>query len=238
MSIPDALHAPTGPATAATTATAATAAAADSSSIQAEVHRLTQLKLGIQAQLDVYFDVLRSNGCNMETPLVDPEGYPRADIDVAGVRTARVHIIRLRNDLKALLQDMELVVVHALPRQDNDDDKVEPESLRPGASGLGMAAAAGGDDDPARPFARVDAVAPNSPANQAGLVREDLVVSLGSVSSTNHDNLRAVAALVARSEGVALSLAVLRNGTRTELVLTPRSGWGGRGLLGCHIVPV
>lgn len=37
----------------------------------------------------------------MDTPLVDREGFPRADIDVAGVRTARVQVIRLRNDLKA-----------------------------------------------------------------------------------------------------------------------------------------
>jgi len=34
----------------------------------------------------------------MNTPLVDPEGFPRADIDVYAIRHARVALNRLRND--------------------------------------------------------------------------------------------------------------------------------------------
>jgi len=63
--------------------------------------------------------------------------------------------------------------------------------------------------------------------------RDDLLVSLGDVSASTPDTLRAVAALVGRSEGSALPVVVTREGDRLELVLTPRSGWGGRGLLGC-----
>ena len=78
------------------------------------------------------------------------------------------------------------------------------------------------------------ALAPRAHACEQGLVREDLLLSLGSVSFTNHDNLRAVAALVACSESVQLPVAVLRGSerARVEMTLTPRSGWGGRGLLG------
>jgi 26S proteasome non-ATPase regulatory subunit 9 len=31
---------------------------------------------------------------------------------------------------------------------------------------------------------------------------------------------------------------VLRDGQMVRLELTPRRDWGGRGLLGCHLVPV
>ncbi|GAA5992309.1 hypothetical protein JCM10908_000417 [Rhodotorula pacifica] len=228
MSIPDALHAPSGPSSLRQPAQTTTNGAPVT--LQSEVMRLTEARKGVEAQLDAYFDVLKSNNCTMDTPLVDPEGFPRADIDVAGVRTARVQIIRLRNDLKAVMREMEQVVLRGLPRGEGESGDVRMNGSEGGDAGV-----AEGDE---RPFARVDAVAPNSPANQAGLQREDLLLSIGSVSSENHDNLRAVAALVGRSEGVALPIAVLRESSRVELVLTPRSGWGGRGLLGCHIVPV
>lgn len=37
---------------------------------------------------------------------------------------------------------------------------------------------------------------------QQGLKREDTIISLGTVNSTNHDSLKGVAALVGQSEGV------------------------------------
>ena len=44
-------------------------------------------------------DVNRSqHNVTMNTPLVDPEGFPRADIDVYAIRHARVALNRLRND--------------------------------------------------------------------------------------------------------------------------------------------
>lgn len=104
----------------------------------------------------------------MDTPLVDPEGFPRADIDVAGVRTARVHIIRLRNDLRALLREMEQLVLRGLPREADPSQ----EGLLRTNGDVRMNGGEGGgrgeeNEEQERPFARVDAVAPNSPAHQA-----------------------------------------------------------------------
>ncbi|GAA6014351.1 hypothetical protein JCM10207_005429 [Rhodosporidiobolus poonsookiae] len=190
--------------------------------VQSEVKRLTDKKEGIQAQLDVYFSVLSSNQCNMTTPLVDREGFPRSDIDVAGVRTARVNILRLRNDLRAVMDDMGELVQRGLPNVPGEAGKEQEEEVK---------------EEGDEPFAQVDAVAPGSPAAEAGLLRTDLLLSLSTLTSTNHDRLRAVGALVGRSEGVELPVVVRRGGERVELRLTPRGGWGGRGLLGCHIVP-
>ena len=45
-------------------------------------------------------------------------------------------------------------------------------------------------------FAKIDEVSPNSPADIAGLMVDDLVVSVGSVNSENHNNLKALGELV------------------------------------------
>ncbi|GAA5903922.1 hypothetical protein JCM6882_001350 [Rhodosporidiobolus microsporus] len=192
--------------------------------VQSELKRLTEVRKGVEAQLDVYFSVLSSNNCTMDTPLVDREGFPRSDIDVASVRTARMWIHRLRNDLKAVMGELEGVVHRGLPRGEDGEGEGETED------------AVMEEQEGEKAWARVDAVAPGSPADTAGLKRDDLVLSLSSITSANNDNLRAVAALVGRSEGVELELVVRRGAEKVKLRLTP-SKWSGRGLLGCHIVP-
>lgn len=67
----------------------------------------------------------------------------------------------------------------------------------------------------------------------------------------NHEKLSKVAEVVRGNEGREVSVKVLRvsdydddgegegrGDQELELNLVPRSGWGGRGLLGCHLVPV
>ena len=57
----------------------------------------------IEAEMEAQLSILQSNSVNMDTPLVDHEGFPRDDIDIWAVRHARVRIIELRNDHKALM---------------------------------------------------------------------------------------------------------------------------------------
>ncbi|BGP00173.1 putative 26S proteasome regulatory subunit [Rhodotorula toruloides] len=215
MSIPTELHLPSS-AQATAPPSSSTTPNSGQPTVQSEVKRLTDKRKGVEEQLEAYFDVLKSNNCTMDTPLVDREGFPRSDIDVASVRTARVQIIRLRNDLKDVLVEMEGLVHRGLP------------SGEEGANGAGREDERMKDEeeegDGVKPFAK-------------GLKRNDLLLALESVVASNHDNLRAVATLVGRWEGVALSVTVRRGGEMMRLSLTPRGGWGGRGLLGCHIVP-
>lgn len=180
----------------------------------------------------------------MLTELVDPEGFPRSDIDVAGVRTARAEIHRLRNDLTDTTNRMATLLQQVLARQDD-----------PAPAASTTAAPDSAESAERKPFAKVDGVFPGGPADQAvshafralqaaladeplvtqGLKREDLLLLIGSVSS-----MSAVAALVATSQDVALPISILRPPSTTPLALTltPRANWGGRGLLGMHIVPV
>lgn len=54
----------------------------------------------------------------MKDPLVDKDDYPRNDIDVWAVRTARTAIIRLENDAASLFNRMQtkLEDLHSLSK--------------------------------------------------------------------------------------------------------------------------
>ena len=159
----------------------------------------------------------------MNTPLVDHAGFPRADIDVIAVRTARVRIIELRNDLNAILDEVKLALerVH----------EVNAEEARRKREESAMSVDEGSEEQ-LSPFARVDGVAPGSPAASAvraplhriyaytqpflaqGLQREDLILAFGSltlsglsssVSPTAPSRLAPLAALASSHEDVRVS---------------------------------
>jgi 26S proteasome regulatory subunit N4 len=116
-----------------------------------QVRALMLRKDAIEAEIDAQASVLRANNISMQDPLVDAEGFPRADIDVWEVRHARVRIIELRNDLKAIMDS----IMKGLQGVYDPSLAVEqPTQQLPNPSGLD-------------PFAKVDGVAPGSPAATA-----------------------------------------------------------------------
>jgi len=94
------------------------------------------------------------------------------------------------------------------------------------------------------PFAVVNSVVEGSPAAQAGMKVGDKIQSFGNINWVNHENLSKVAELVLHSEGNSVLVKVARQigpeqePTNLSLPLTPRRNWGGRGLLGCHLLPL
>ncbi|GAA5937845.1 Nas2p [Sporobolomyces koalae] len=187
-----------------------------------ELERVLERRSALNEVLAVHYSTLASNSnSTMSTPLVDPQGFPRSDIDVAAVRTARVQIIRLSNDLKQVELDLGRLVQHALSSTEAAA-RTEPSTR-----------------EPLLPFAKVNSVAADSPAQTAGLEADDMIISISSIDCTNHENLTRVGQLVTASEGKPLPVVIerTRDQKRHVLRLVPQSGWGGRGLLGCHIVP-
>uniref|UniRef100_A0A452J4E3 Nas2 N-terminal domain-containing protein n=1 Tax=Gopherus agassizii TaxID=38772 RepID=A0A452J4E3_9SAUR len=68
-------------------------AGADALSVR-EVQQLVRRKDELEAQIKACYAVLEGQkGVGMNEPLVDAEGYPRADVDVYQVRAARHNII-------------------------------------------------------------------------------------------------------------------------------------------------
>ncbi|KAJ7644153.1 hypothetical protein FB45DRAFT_897072 [Roridomyces roridus] len=178
-------------------------------------------KEAIEAGLQFQVSILSANSSTLDSPLIDAEGFPLA-IDIYAVRNARIRIIELRNDLAAVMNSLALALQSVY---DPALAPAEPESPEPEASGN-------------KPFAKVDGVSPGSPAAEAGLQREDLVVKFGSLTqkSFSSSSLKPLVEVVAAHENRSIPLKVLRSGQPVFLSLTPKA-WGGRGLLGCHIVP-
>ncbi|KIP08075.1 hypothetical protein PHLGIDRAFT_104800 [Phlebiopsis gigantea 11061_1 CR5-6] len=189
-----------------------------------QVRALVLRKDAIEAEIDAQASVLKTNNVTMQSPLVDPEGFPRADIDVWEVRHARVRIIELRNDLKdimdQIMKGLQGVYDPAIVAEASQSETSSPSGMKP--------------------FAKVDGVAPGSPAVAAGLLKEDLILSFGSLtqSSFSANSLQPLASLAAAHENREVPVQILRGKDEIlTLKLLPRKGWGGRGLLGCHIVP-
>lgn len=115
---------------------------------------LISRKEDIESEIKSQLAVLQANDSTIQSPLVDADGFPRADIDVWAVRTARVRIIELRNDLKDVTNEIGKVletVYSPSADAERDDANVEPPTKI----------------DVPEPFARVDGVAPGSPAAES-----------------------------------------------------------------------
>ena len=57
-----------------------------------KVMEMMKQKEGLEEEIRALQEVLKSQGVDMEEPLVDAEGFPRSDIDVYQVRHARSNI--------------------------------------------------------------------------------------------------------------------------------------------------
>ncbi|KAF6844417.1 26S proteasome non-ATPase regulatory subunit 9 [Colletotrichum musicola] len=237
------IHAPTVP------SGPASAAAGRGNPGQLTFTELQRRKADMEAELKALGGVLDSHGADMNTPLTTRDGFPRADIDVAQgsrfpsstdlpVRTTRARIIHLRNDYKDLMATIEKHLhEHFSNMQEDDDAKATPstESNRLLSDQVEYRPLE-------EPFAKVNDVVPGSPAESAGLRPGDEIRRLGYVNYSNHDSLKKVAECVQGNEGQSVLVQISRPGLGTrlemQLTLTPTRNWGGRGLLGCHIIPL
>lgn len=188
---------------------------------------LARTKRTVEDTLETLFDVLQNTyKCDMSSPLV-VDGFPRNDVDVVSVRLVRTNIIRLRNDHSLVLEMLE---------------KQLEQRLLAGLN-QGMAALQISDLDlppvaAKTPFATVREVAPGGPAEAAGLqVGDRLTVFDRDIDASNHQRLAALATRVQAKLGRALPVQIVRLGRAHTLTLVPAANWGGRGVLGCHLVP-
>ncbi|KAI0409474.1 hypothetical protein F4802DRAFT_544128 [Xylaria palmicola] len=200
---------------------------------------LQQKKDNVESELKALSGVLDSHGVNMETPLTTRDGFPRADIDVAQIRTTRSRIIHLKNDYKDLMNAIEKYLHEHFASLQHTDDVASAPSSANRSTVMGDTL----HETLEVPFARINSVVADSPADAAGLKVGDEIRKFGYVNKSNNDGLKKVAECVQGNEGQRVLVKISRqtnSGRRQELQLnlTPRRNWGGRGLLGCHILPM
>ncbi|KAF9950509.1 26S proteasome non-ATPase regulatory subunit 9, partial [Modicella reniformis] len=163
------------------------------SDLMAQAQTLMKQKDDIEAETRKAQDELQSQKVGMTDNLVDSNGFPRSDIDLVVVTTARSNIARLKNDHKAIMLQIEeaLHAVHAEALAEKQRKRDAEALLSPQLSSSSSTHATqqqvqqeGEDQDRALPpFARVNAVAPDSPAKEAGLLQGDKIVAFGIVNA-------------------------------------------------------
>ncbi|KAF9163202.1 hypothetical protein DFQ26_002859 [Actinomortierella ambigua] len=195
---------------------------------------LLREKDAIEAQIRTTEMELQAHNISPNEQLIDAEGFPRADIDLVAITALRAKLAKLRNDLKFMMPRIEeaLYKVHEAARKEKDAAR-QPAQEAPAENA----------EDALQAFARVNAVAPDSPAWEGGLIRGDQIVQFGLINATNHNNLKALNDHVVAQQNHPIVVKVLRakddGGEETlALFVTPRLGWGGRGLLGYTDMPM
>ena len=200
---------------------------------RAELRALIQQKDEMEKEIMDLNDALTADNLGgVGTPVIDGEGFPRADIDVHTTLTLRNRLVRLNNDHKALMLRIEHGLTGVLPPAatrpaapprpapppaappPSDTGATLPPPAAPTAptpmevvdiSELTLAS-----DEPIDPFAEIDEVAPDGPAAGAGVRVGDLLIRFGHLHARNHNGLRALAQLTQRSVGSNIGLLVQR----------------------------
>lgn len=182
---------------------------------------------------------------------IDPthQGFPIPNLDLAAIRGDRHLVITRMNDHKALTNRVEEVVKRLF---EENKTAATTATGAPAAAPAAAAAAAPARPPPqARPavaaphlarllpFARVDNVAASSPAEEAGMLRGDRVVSFGSISvsvsiSASSSSSSSAAAAAAAAPGALTRLpaevaAALASRGSIDVVVLRAGGGGGEG---------
>uniref|UniRef100_M4C5J2 Nas2 N-terminal domain-containing protein n=1 Tax=Hyaloperonospora arabidopsidis (strain Emoy2) TaxID=559515 RepID=M4C5J2_HYAAE len=143
-------------------------------------------------------------------PLVDAEGFPRADVDVYRVRHVRHLLARKQTDHKQVMRTIEELLPQVFAARSSD---LEKTSTR------------------AESFAEDKATATATAATPL-----DEVLCFGTADASNHRELAAVKDIVERNIGSGIRVLVRRETHLLALELIPQT-WSGSGVLGCLLRP-
>ena len=158
---------------------------------------------------------LETTGLGFRDKLVDNEGYPLPDVDHETILRERQRASRLLNDRKRVDYILELLAKAQYSTAESDGEVMS-------------------DIVKHRPFAVVDEVHMDSPADAAKLLNADFLLQFGTATQVGDVPKQIV-------EGTPVPVTVLRidryGSNVLTLEITPAK-WSGNGLVGAHLVPL
>ncbi|XP_055678382.1 26S proteasome non-ATPase regulatory subunit 9 [Lutzomyia longipalpis] len=208
-----------------------------------EVLKLMEEKTKLERKLADFNQILEANNIGMDESLLDAEGFPRSDIDVHQVRTARHNIICTRNDLKGLMGQIEQGLEHYFAEQRlngaaaSSSGTSSTTKLANYVENGGVAVSTEAPAATQNPICKVNLVAAGGPAEQAGFRVGDEVVEFGTLNASNFRELSQIADIVKNQQNSVIKVRIRRQNRILPLELIPRV-WSGRGLLGCNVLPM
>ncbi|CAL8073915.1 unnamed protein product [Calicophoron daubneyi] len=167
----------------------------EGANLKATVSRLSTQKNIIEREIESLSLILTANAdVGLDKPLIDKEGFPRSDIDICAVRTARNRIICLTNDHKRVMHELGIALgqMHEFNRKNPSVlIKETPKAAENRNPGVPLTS-----DTPLDPFLLIDEIVPGSAAEQSGLKVGDEITSFGSVSLANFSSVKDIAAVM------------------------------------------
>ena len=166
----------------------------------------------------------------LKDPLVDKEGFPRADIDITSVLNKRNRLAIINTDHKILMKQIEdILKSHDSSDTNNGKTKFDESTIF-----INL-------ENKNKPFAIINEILKDSPAESAGLLDGDKLVEFENLNLSNCSNpINKLPDIVQKNFNSQIKIKIIRANdpdTNIELYVIPKV-WGGRGLIGCHFTPI
>lgn len=188
---------------------------------------------------------LEDMGVDMDTPLVDAEGYPMHNVDLGTIRVMRGDVRRLLNDHKALSRQISDALPYALPpQQTSAQSKSAPAATHDAPQqDLRQSVSFQEFQEPSTctlsPFAMFNAVEETLPAGLAGILVGDVLVRFGNVTRESFTSITSLSAEL-HSQQSEINVTIIRGYNQSHAAyidVTIRNYSPSVGL-GCRIIPL
>ncbi|KAL7996572.1 putative PDZ domain, 26S Proteasome non-ATPase regulatory subunit 9, PDZ superfamily, PDZ domain 6 [Plasmopara halstedii] len=211
-----------------------------------EYKAAVETKQVIEAEIEAIVAELSSgNNPGIDGPLVDTEGFPRADIDVYRVRQLRHQLALKQTDHRIVMNEIEKLLPRVFEaRSGNKQQQIKTAGIDLTDSMKKLETEwkvtlnqVKQEEEDLLSFAVVESVQRGSPADIAGLQAQDELLRFGSADASNHRELAAIKDIVQRNINRQIRVLVRRKSEVLVVELTPQA-WQGSGVLGCLLQPM
>lgn len=204
---------------------------------------LDKERLKIEKEIIEITDYLNQEGFpGVDKSLIDEEGFPLPGLDLYSIREARNRLIRIQNDHKSLMMEIEKEMEWFFSTEKNKVKHEKEKKIILSEDNKQLVQVFEDDNEDYNktkikiPFCYIQSVLSDSPSEEAGFKEGDAIVKFGNVNYNVTNPLEKISAIVKNSINKEINVEVFRKGANesVKLVLIPKQ-WSGNGVLGCKL---